>query len=162
MYREILTKAIIAKGEKLIHESRTIDTNEAVSKVLGCWIINHSYVVKKDGQKVFIEGTYDAYFWYGYNNDTNCGLHNEKFNFEYEIPYTFTQEKIELTDSNEIKATTNKNPTCVAMNFDNSKINIEVDFKYSIDIIGETKLKIKVDDVVIDQMINTDYVKGTN
>ena len=28
------------------------------------------------------------------------------------------------------------------------------------EIIGETKLRIKVDDVIIDEMINTDYVKN--
>ncbi len=45
------------------------------------------------------------------------------------------------------------------MKFDNTTMTIQVEFKFLIDIIGETKLKIKVDDVIIDQMINTDYVK---
>ena len=31
--------------------------------------------------------------------------------------------------------------------------------EYEIDIIGETKLRIKVDDVAIDQMIDTNYMK---
>ncbi len=159
MYREILTKAIIAKGEKTIQEEQTVNVDVPVSKVLGCWIINHFHSIKRENQKVFIKGTYDTYFWYGYNNDTSCGLHNQKFEYCYEIPYTFTQETIELNDSNEIKETVAKNPTCISMKFDNTTMTIQVEFKFLIDIIGETKLKIKVDDVIIDQMINTDYVK---
>ena len=47
MYREILTKAIIAKGKKNIKESLKCDVNNNVSKVLGCWIINHNNEVYK-------------------------------------------------------------------------------------------------------------------
>ena len=43
--------------------------------------------------------------------------------------------------------------------FENNKIIINVKRKYEIDIIGETKLKVKIDDVIIDQKINTEYVK---
>lgn len=159
MYREILTKAIIAKGEKTIQEERVVDVNAIVSKALGCWIINHVHSIKRENQKIFIEGSYDAYFWYGYNQDTACGLYNEKFTYSYEVPYTYTQETVELNQLSEIKETVVKKPTCISMNFDHSTMTIQVEFKFSIDIIGETKLKIKVDDVIIDQMINTDYVK---
>ena len=41
MYREIITKAIIAKGEKNIIDSHKIDFDYHISKALGCYIINH-------------------------------------------------------------------------------------------------------------------------
>lgn len=159
MYREILTKAIIAKGEKTIQEKKAIDVHENVSKVLGCWIINHHHEVSLKDQSVYIEGHYDVYLWYGFNQDSDCGLHKETFCFSYEIPYTFTQETSKLSSLNQIKEYVIKNPSCTSMTFDHSLINIEIEVKYFIDIIGETKLKIKVDDVIIDQMINTDYMK---
>lgn len=160
MYREILTKAIIAKGEKEIKEIKTIDTKNNVSKVLGCWIINHIHNIKRSNQKIFIVGCYDAYFWYGYNDNSACGLFYQKFDFEDEIPYMFSQESSELNEQNEIKDYVLKQPACTSMKFDNTNITIEIERKYSIDIIGETKLRIKVDDVIIDEMINTDYVKN--
>lgn len=160
MYREILTKAIIAKGEKNITESKSVDVNVNVSKVLGCWIINHTHNIVRENQTIYIEGTYDAYLWYGFDNDTNCSLNHQQFTFKHEIPYTFTQEKTFLNDNNEIKEQVLKNPSCISMTYDNQTIYIDVEYKYQIDIIGETKLKIKVDDVVIDQMINTDYMNN--
>ena len=45
------------------------------------------------------------------------------------------------------------------MTYEKNKIIINVKRKYEIDIIGETKLKVKIDDVIIDQKINTEYVK---
>ncbi len=162
MYREILTKAIIAKGKKDVFETKTVNVNHDVSKVLGCWIINHNYKLSRENQDIYIEGTYDAFFWYGYDNDTNCEMYKMQFPFKYEIPYTFTQEKTILNDKNEIHAQVVKNPTCVAMNYENQNITIDIEYKYLIDIIGETKLKIKVDDVTIDQMIDTDYMKNKN
>ena len=44
------------------------------------------------------------------------------------------------------------------MGFIDNKLIIDVERTYDVDIIGETKIKIKVDDVIIDQMINTNYV----
>lgn len=46
------------------------------------------------------------------------------------------------------------------MKYENQTIFIDIEREYLVDIIGETKLKIKVDDVIIDEIINTDYVKS--
>lgn len=162
MYREILTKAIIAKGEKEVKENKIITTDHKISKVLGCWIINHKHNVKRIQQKIIIEGSFEAYLWYGYNDNTACTLYCQTFNFEDEIPYMFSQEKIELNEQNDIKEYVLKQPTCVSMKFEGNNIMVDIEKKYSIDIIGETKLKIKIDDVIIDELINTDYVKSKN
>ncbi|MCI5745890.1 MAG: outer spore coat protein CotE [Erysipelotrichaceae bacterium] len=159
MYREILTKAIIAKGQRKIKEKREVNINKQISKILGCWIINHKSKTNVIKQNIIIEGTYDAYFWYGYEFDSKCDLHYEQFSYSYEIPYTFTQDSVLLDEKMEIKEYVSKVPTCVSMDFLDDKISIDVDFQFDIDIIGETKLKIKVDDIVIDQMIDTNYVK---
>ncbi|MBQ8206169.1 MAG: outer spore coat protein CotE [Bacilli bacterium] len=158
MYREILTKAIVAKGKKEITNKNTITINNQISKVLGCWVINHKYSLQKDNQKIYVKGSYEAFFWYGYDDDTNCGLERKTFEYIDEIPYTFTQEEIIIDDSIIIKEKLNKVPTCTSMIYDQKTMTIEVQLIYEIDIIGETKLKIKVDDVVIDQMINTNYM----
>lgn len=161
MYREILTKAIIAKGKRNIKESLTCNVNHNVSKVLGCWIINHSYEVYKDKQEVFIKGSYQVHLWFGYDNNTNSGLHTFSYDFNDQIPYTFTLEKTNLNEKNDVKCYNITDPSCIKMTYEDNNIFIDIVRDYEIDIVGETKLKIKVDDVAIDQMINTNYMKDS-
>lgn len=158
MYREILTKAIIAKGQKNIIDNHTLQTENNISKVLGCWIINHNYNVYLNGQKVFIMGSYDANLWYGYDDNSKSTLLIKTFEFNDEIPYNFTLEKSILSDKNELIEYETLPPNCKKMEFIDNKLIIDVERTYDVDIIGETKIKIKVDDVIIDQMINTNYV----
>ena len=159
MYREILTKAIIAKANNTIEEKVSCETNKNISKILGCWIINHKYNISLENQKIFVEGTYDVFYWYGFDDDTNCGLSSQTYSFKDEIPYSYTLEKIRLSDKCEIKDSESFTPSCSAMNYDNSIITINVIRKYALDIIGETKIKVKVDDVIIEDNIDTNYFK---
>ena len=162
MYREILTKAIIAKGKKNIKESLSCNVSNNVSKVLGCWIINHFHTVIRENQKIFINGSYEVNVWYGYDGNTKCGLYSFSHSFNDEIPYTFTLEKVELDDKNDVKNYVIIEPSCMKMTYLNQEVFIDVVREYDIDIVGETKLKIKVDDVAIDQMINTNYMKDSS
>ena len=159
MYREILTKAIIAKGKKNIKESLKCDVNNNVSKVLGCWIINHNNEVYKQNQKIFIKGSFEINLWYGYDDNTKCGMYTFNYDFNNEIPYTFTLEKITLNEKNDVKSYVIIEPSCSNMTFSEKQRCVDIIREYEIDIIGETKLRIKVDDVAIDQMIDTNYMK---
>lgn len=40
-YREIVTKAVIAKGKKLFTTNNTVKVDKNPSTILGCWVINH-------------------------------------------------------------------------------------------------------------------------
>ena len=162
MYREILTKAIVAKGEKKIINKHELTIENDISRILGCWIINHKYQIITNNQKIIINGTYDAYFWYGYNEDSSCGLSNNTYSYSCEIPYTFSVETLNINNECQIKEHISKPPTCIAMTYNKQTMNIEVEIMVNIDIIGETKLKIKVDDVIIDQVINTNYMNKNN
>ena len=162
MFREILTKAIVAKGEKTVVENVSIDTEKNISKILGCWIINHNYNITLDKQKIFVSGTYDVFYWFGYDDNTNCGLASKTYDFIDEIPYSYTLEKIVLNDTCQIKDSEKYPVNCCMMSYDNTIISIEVERKYLLDIIGETKIKVKVDDVIIDETIDTQYVKDKN
>lgn len=158
MYREILTKAIIAKGYKAIIDNHTFETHNNISKVLGCWIINHHHEVYILNQKVYIKGCYEANLWYGYDDNSKSTLLNKTFEFNDEIPYNFALEKSVLSEKNELIDYVDLEPSCSKMSFDSDKLLINIERSYKVDIIGETKIKIKIDDVIIDEMINTNYV----
>ena len=102
MYREILTKAIIAQGYKKIVENHTFETQHNISKVLGCWIINHNHQVYIFNQKVFIKGSYEVHLWYGYDENSKSTLLSKTIEFNDEIPYNFTLEKSILSEKNEL------------------------------------------------------------
>lgn len=57
-----------------------------------------------------------------------------------------------------------KQPTCVYLNHEGKTIHFKVERAYSIDLIGETKLTIKVnentkkEETDLDSQINTDYI----
>lgn len=43
-YREIVTKAVIAKGKKTFVTNDSVSVENNPSTVLGCWVINHVLV----------------------------------------------------------------------------------------------------------------------
>ena len=53
-YREIVTKAVIAKGKKLFTTNNTVKVDKSPSTILGCWVINHNF----NGVKVFFIGVF--------------------------------------------------------------------------------------------------------
>ena len=53
LYREIVTKAVIGKGKKDYKNKYTINTDNTVNTVLGCWIINHLLVVGDNHCKIY-------------------------------------------------------------------------------------------------------------
>ncbi len=161
MYREILTKAIIAKGNKEFKDTQTLQVEDNISRTLGCWVINHKSEIVRDNNTIYVEGSYQVYVWYGINQDSDCKLINQIFNFKDEIPYVFNDEKDDLTDKNEIKKYVTKQPICIKLENIDNNIVVSIERAYSIDIIGETKFTIKVNEPIDNKEINninTDYI----
>lgn len=52
-YREIVTKAVIAKGKKLFTSNGEVKVNNTPSTILGCWVINHLLVVGDNHCKIY-------------------------------------------------------------------------------------------------------------
>ena len=165
-YKEIVTKAVIAKGKKKYKESYTITVDETPSTILGCWIINHNFEAKEVNERVVINGSFDANVWYSYDNDTKTTVANKRI--------TYKEEERLVTDT---KDATNKDiivrslkqPTCVSAKENGNDINLEIEKELGIEIVGDTKVKISsVDDgeetwdnlnteEEIDN-VNTDYI----
>ena len=40
-YKEIVTKAVIAKGKKSFTTKASVNVGNSPSTILGCWVINH-------------------------------------------------------------------------------------------------------------------------
>ena len=143
-YKEIVTKAVIAKGKKKYKNAYEITVDETPSTILGCWIINHNFSAKDDNGIIKIDGTFDINIWYSYDNDTKTTVANKKITYSEE-------EKINVPTSNinnkDIIIRSLKQPTCISAKEDGNIIKVEIEKELGIEIVGDTKVKISsVDD----------------
>ena len=138
-YKEIVTKAVIAKGKKKYKNTYEISVAEKPTTVLGCWIINHNFEARDEGDKVLIDGSFDANIWYSYDNDTKTAVASKR------ITYT-EHEKLNLPNdeilNKDIIIRSLKQPTCISAKEDGNTINIEIEKELGIEIVGDTKVKI--------------------
>ena len=176
-YKEIVTKAIIGKGKKYFKNNYNIDTTNNPTTVLGCWVINHKFKGYKSGDKIGVDGSYDVNIWYSYDNDSKTMVVNKKVTYN-DLFNVRIRENAELTSDTDIIVRTLKQPNCVKVNINNGNIDFEIEKELGVEIIGETKVKISIeedeepwddieDDVTeetlkeIDETIKEDYIENT-
>ncbi|GAE91536.1 outer spore coat protein E [Gracilibacillus boraciitolerans JCM 21714] len=146
-YREIITKAVIGKGRKFKQETNTITPPHRPSSILGCWIINHNYhakLVKKD--TVEISGHYDVNVWYAFNDNTKTEVVTERVEYCDYIPLSI-RDKHHIGDDCEVLAKVIQQPNCLECSIETkgNKIKVDVEREFLVEVIGETKICVKVD-----------------
>jgi len=168
--REIVTKAVTAKGKKrFVIESTLRGLISSADSILGCWIINHKFGARKSNESVEVKGSYDIHVWYSYNENTETEVARETINYGDLIT---VQRLIRdyLYEGDEIIARTLQQPTCVDARIEDGKIVVEVEFEIVVEVIGETKMRVAIlgpveynddeeDDLAeIEQQINTSFL----
>ena len=175
-YKEIVTKAVIGKGKKHFNNTYTVETDKVPSTVLGCWVINHKFKGYETDNKVGVNGSFDINIWYSYDNDSKTTVINKTINYND----TFNIRRKEDTDLNsdtDIIVRSLKNPACSEVSIkDGNTISFNIEKELGVEIVGETKMKIAVeedeepweevvDDVdentlkEIDQNVDENYIK---
>ena len=143
-YKEIVTKAIIGKGKKYYKNTYTIDTENIPTTVLGCWVINHKFKGSEVGGKIVIDGSFDVNIWYSYSKDTKTTVITKK------IPYSETVmvRQKEDTDSTvkDIIVRSLKQPNCINATSKDKTITVDIEKELGIEIVGDTKIKVAVED----------------
>ena len=165
-YREIVTKAVIAKGKKLFTTNNTVKVDKNPSTILGCWVINHNFNGVKSGDNIRINGSYDVNIWYSYDSDSKTNVISEKLDYN-DIFNVKVRENADLSGDTEIIVRSLKQPTCskVTIN-ENGDINFDIEKELGVEIVGETKVKIEVeedeepwDDVIDEDEVNKEIDK---
>ena len=174
-YKEIVTKAVIGKGKKYFKNNYTVEIDGTPTTVLGCWVINHKFKGYKTGSKIGVDGSYDVNIWYSYDNDSKTTVVNKTV--EYNDLFNIrTRENADLSGDTDIIVRTLKQPTCSKVNIQDGVIYFDVEKELGVEIVGETKVKIAIeedeepwdeldDDVTdedlndIDENISDDYIK---
>ena len=142
-YKEIVTKAVIGKGKKTYKNKYVINTDNTPNTVLGCWVINHKFSAVEKNDKIVIEGSYDVNLWYSYDNDTKTAVLTKNISYTEEENVNLKQS----TDSDkDIIVRSLKQPSCINAKEDKNSISIEIEKELGIEIVGDIKVKVAIEE----------------
>ena len=144
-YKEIVTKTIIGKGKKHFKNIYTLTSEYDVDTVLGCWVINHNFKGFNNNGKVEIRGSFDVNIWYSYENNTKTNVINRNITYD-EIVALKVKDDTNLDDNSEIIIRSLKGPECTNVNVSAGNIEYVIEKDLGIEIIGEDKVKILVEE----------------
>ena len=145
-FKEIVTKAVIAKGKKTFVTNHSITLDTEPSTILGCWVINHRFKGEKNKDSIDIDGSYDVNIWYSCLNDTKTEVIRQTNNYKESVVLP-VNNNMELSNDNEVIIRSLKQPNCIKAEIDNGKINYTVEKELGIELVGDTKVKIAVDEI---------------
>ncbi|MFA1822200.1 outer spore coat protein CotE [Virgibacillus oceani] len=145
-YREIITKAVCGKGKKFTQATHNVSPSHKPTSILGCWIINHLYNAKKKSEDtVEIHGSYDINIWYSYNDNTKTEVVTERVTYTDVVPLSVKDHNT-INDEFDVIAKVIQQPNCLECKISNkgNKIIVEVEREFLVQVIGETKISVKV------------------
>lgn len=151
-FREIVTKAVIGKAKKTSNNKFSLSTDEVPNTVLGCWVINHNFNGTNNSGSVLINGAFDVNVWYSYDNDTKTSVSTKRFNYSEKMNVPLKNDTI-LDNNSEIIVRSLKQPTVTDVSINNGEVNLTIEKELGVEIVGNTKVKISVED------IDEDYVE---
>lgn len=144
-FKEIVTKAIIGKGKKTTNLNHTVETEDNINTVLGCWIINHSFNGINNGGKVLVNGSYDINIWYSYDNNTKTNVLVRRFNYQ-DVMNVKIKDNSELSNTSEIIVRALNQPSVTDVFVEGSEIKLSVHKEMGVEIVGDTKVRVSVED----------------
>lgn len=147
IYREIITKAVCGRGKKFSQSAHTISPTHKPSNILGCWVINHKYKTSYQKDVVTVEGSYDINTWYSYNGNTRTEVVCETVTYRDQVPLSLRDKKV-ISERLDVSCRTLQEPNCLEANIspNGNKIVAQVEREFLVEVIGETKVKVHVED----------------
>ena len=144
-YREIVTKTVIGKGKKTFSNHYTLVPTELPTTILGCWIINHKFNGFKEGDKVRVQGSCDVNIWYSYDNDTKTIVSRQTIQYD-ELLAIGKKAESDISNNEEVIVRSLKQPICSKVDIVNNNIEYDVEKELGIEIVGDAKVRIVVDE----------------
>ena len=167
LFKEIVTKAVIGKGKKIFKDNYFIEIENAPTTILGCWVINHKFKGYKTNDKIGVSGTYDVNIWYSYDNDSKTAVVNKNISYD-DLFNVKLRDNADLSSDTDIIVRTLKQPNCSGVNIDNKKISFDIEKELGVEVVGETKVKIAIEeeedpwDEIDDELTNQDIEEIDN
>ena len=161
-FKEIVTKAVIGKGKKYFKNKYSVVSEVSPDNILGCWIINHKFKGSVSGDDVIVNGAFDVNIWYSYDNDSKTNVINKTITYSDDIAIK-TKINADLNDS-EIIVRVLKQPSCNNAVINGNTIDFDIEKELGIEVVGDTKVKIQVEDEedgweIFDDTVTDDTLK---
>lgn len=174
LYKEIVTNAIIGKGKKSFKNTYELKVDNNPDNVLGCWVINHKFEGYKANNKIGVKGSFDINLWYSYNNNQQTTVATKTIEYDELFNIAIKPDSNIDGDTNIIVRSLYQ-PNCSNATIDKDIIKFDIDKELGIEIVGETKVKIAIEedeepweiieddysdmeDQQIDNEVNEDYL----
>ena len=154
-FKEIVTKAVVGKAKKNSVDSFSVETEEVPNTVLGCWVINHTFNGVHNNGRVGVNGEYDVNVWYSYDNDTKTAVSTKRYAYNDNINVNL-KDNTGLSSSNEIIVRSLKQPTVSDVKIDNNLVKVVVEKELAVEVIGDTKIKVSIEELDDDYEIADD------
>ena len=143
-FKEIVTKAVIGKGKKQFTDNLSLQVTNSPNTILGCWVINHNFSGSFSNGTVTINGSYDVNIWYSYDNDTKTTVTTKTIDYR-EVVNVSTRANSDTTNR-DIIVRSLKQPSCVNAKENGNSIEFDIEKELGIEIVGDTKVKIAIED----------------
>lgn len=142
--RQIVTKAVVAKGKKRVVSNEVLHPPNTPTSILGCWVINHEYKAKKVGRFVEITGKFDINVWYAFNNHCKTAVFCETIHYKDRVKLHYRDE--EIIESNDVHVRVLQQPNCIEaiITRDGDCFKISIEREFLVEVIGETKVVVSV------------------
>ena len=143
--REIVTRAVVAKGKKVFNLTEQVKTHEKPYSILGCWIINHQFEAELCDNVVNINGTYEINIWYAYDNNTKTDIARQFSNYNQTIKIREIVQDLN-SDCRDVIVRVAQQPTVTNGAICDNLINVDIIIELLAEVIGETKIKVSIFD----------------
>lgn len=154
-FKEIVTKAIIGKAKKTSTNEFMLTPELRPDTILGCWVINHRFNGSNNGGVVNLDGSFDVNVWYSYDNDTKTAVSTQSFSYQDKMPVHLKDGNM-LTNNEEIIVRSLKQPTVTNVSVNDGIVKLNVEKELGVEIIGDTKIKVSIEDEEDDYEVVTD------
>lgn len=144
-FKEIVTKAVVGKGKKATTNKYTIHPSEKPNTVLGCWIINHRFNGSASGGDTYVNGSFDVNVWYSYDNDAKTGVATGTYNYSDKMNVPMANGN-NLTNNTEVIVSSLSDPNVIEVGVNGEDIVFSVRKEMGIEVVGDTKIRVNVED----------------
>ena len=163
-YKEIVTKTVIGKAKKRSKDNVDITPEQKPNTVLGCWVINHAFNGFINNNKATINGSFDVNVWYSYDSDHKTAVSQKTYNYVDNMTLNLKENGI-ISQQPEIIVRSLKQPTVSDVTIKGDDINLIIEKELGVEIVGETKIKVPIedeyddyeeiiDDATVDEIVN--------
>lgn len=141
--REIITRATCAKGQKRFRQMQSVSTGQPVESVLGYRVTGHTYTASPKANSVEVKVHYDLHIWYSYADGTQTAVEKKTVSYIEYLPVVDLEgERLGVDEV--VCASVIRDPEITSVHARRGAVQVEVELELYAEIIGETKLWVKV------------------